>query len=193
MVWPLPDNYHHVGPFNTMLQFPAGGDTEEHAAYWHDIEYADIINQGKNPYLYFNEADEELLYKLRNNDSALARIMKSTFNLKRIVAPRMDYFSEFDLPANIPNMYSAGRRGPRGPKRVWHLGMTTVDHGGVISRKRKLQASDEPYRWELGRKHPATRRGRTRRRTVRYSRGKFNNQRTAKWVYGRRKRRRRRS
>lgn len=85
-----PPGYKYFGPFNRK----DNGDPVDHAdhvAREHDQAYEQYLNQGKNPYLYFNQADQTFLDDLnQHNDPSVAGIVgRVGFGLKKLLFPHM--------------------------------------------------------------------------------------------------------
>lgn len=55
----------------------------------HDLKYNEFIEDGKNPYLYFNEADERYLNEIEDEDSFAAYLAWIIFTGKKHLAPEM--------------------------------------------------------------------------------------------------------
>lgn len=85
--WVLP-GYKYLGPFNP-LDNGEPVNKADRAAQAHDKSYSELIKSGKNPYLYFNKADEKFIDDLKNDWSLGGIIGSSFFKLKRAVAPAL--------------------------------------------------------------------------------------------------------
>ena len=85
--WVLP-GYKYLGPFNP-LENGEPVNKADRAAQAHDKSYSELIKSGKNPYLYFNKADEKFIDDLKNDWSLGGIIGSSFFKLKRAVAPAL--------------------------------------------------------------------------------------------------------
>ena len=85
--WVLP-GYKYLGPFNP-LENGEPVNKADRAAQAHDKSYSELIKSGKNPYLYFNKADEKFIDDLKNDWSLGGIIGSSFFKLKRDVTPAL--------------------------------------------------------------------------------------------------------
>lgn len=87
----LPDltlpGYSYLGPFNRLDKGPPQGVSDA-AAREHDIAYEQYIEEGLNPYLNYNEADEEFLQKVSKESDYGGRIATGLFGLKKRFFPR---------------------------------------------------------------------------------------------------------
>ena len=85
--WVLP-GYRYLGPFNP-LDNGEPVNNADRAAQLHDHAYSELIKSGKNPYLYFNKADEKFIDDLKDDWSIGGIIGSSFFKIKRAVAPAL--------------------------------------------------------------------------------------------------------
>ncbi|ATV81493.1 VP1/VP2 [Rhinolophus pusillus bocaparvovirus 2] len=85
--WVVP-GYKYLGPFN---QLDAGEpvNKSDQAAQKHDFAYDQYIKSGKNPYLYFNKADQDFIEDLESDRSFGGWIGKTVFGIKRAIAPSL--------------------------------------------------------------------------------------------------------
>lgn len=85
--WVVP-GYKYLGPFN---QLDAGEPVNkaDQAAQKHDFAYDQYIKSGKNPYLYFNKADQDFIEDLESDRSFGGWIGKTVFGIKRAIAPSL--------------------------------------------------------------------------------------------------------
>lgn len=85
--WVLP-GYKYLGPFND-LNAGEPVNKADSAAQKHDHAYDSYIKSGKNPYLYFNKADQEFIEDLESDRSFGGWIGKTVFGIKRAIAPSL--------------------------------------------------------------------------------------------------------
>ncbi|ALT04902.1 capsid protein [Bocaparvovirus lagomorph1] len=85
--WLFP-GYRYLGPFNPSDNGEPVNAADK-AAQKHDQSYNHYINQGHNPYLYFNKADQQFLDDLRGDWSAGALAGKAVFGVKKAIAPAL--------------------------------------------------------------------------------------------------------
>ncbi|AYW35835.1 VP1/VP2 [Rhinolophus affinis bocaparvovirus 1] len=85
--WVVP-GYKYLGPFN---QLDAGEPVNkaDQAAQKHDFAYDQYLKSGKNPYLYFNKADQDFIEDLESDRSFGGWIGKTVFGIKRAIAPSL--------------------------------------------------------------------------------------------------------
>ncbi|QMP82848.1 VP1 [Rabbit bocavirus] len=86
--WTL-NGYNYLGPFNP-LNNGTPVNKADAAAQKHDQAYNDYLKSGKNPYLYFNKADQTFLDDLRGDWSAGGLVGKGFFGLKKAIAPTLN-------------------------------------------------------------------------------------------------------
>lgn len=67
----------------------------------HDKAYTKYLAQGRNPYLFYNAADERGLRLLANDKSFAGSVYKAGYKIKRAVSPTMDE-SPWKLPPPLP-------------------------------------------------------------------------------------------
>lgn len=85
--WVLP-GYKYLGPFNDLDNGEPVNKADQ-AAQKHDQLYDQYIKSGKNPYLYFNKADQEFIEDLESDRSFGGWIGKTVFGIKRAIAPSL--------------------------------------------------------------------------------------------------------
>lgn len=104
----LPDltlpGYSYLGPFNRLDKGPPK-NVSDSAAYEHDVEYERYIKGGLNPYLNYNEADEEFLEKVSRESDYGGRIATGLFSLKKRFFPR---FNGLETVKVIMELYENG-------------------------------------------------------------------------------------
>ncbi|AOX47684.1 VP1 [Miniopterus schreibersii bat bocavirus] len=85
--WVVP-GYKYLGPFNP-LDNGEPVNKADRAAQKHDQAYNQYLSEGKNPYLYFNKADQDFLEDLESDRSFGGWIGKTVFGAKRAIAPSL--------------------------------------------------------------------------------------------------------
>lgn len=80
--------YKYLGPFNSLFSGKPVNKADE-AARRHDFGYSDLLKEGKNPYLYFNEHDVNLINDLRDDTSFGGILARSVFQVKQAIAPAL--------------------------------------------------------------------------------------------------------
>lgn len=85
--WVVP-GYKYLGPFNPLDNGKPVNKADE-AAQKHDHAYNQYLSEGKNPYLYFNKADQAFLEDLESDRSFGGWIGKTVFGAKRAIAPSL--------------------------------------------------------------------------------------------------------
>lgn len=80
--------YRYLGPFNSLFSGKPVNKADE-AARKHDLGYSDLLSQGENPYLYFNEHDVNLIEDLRGDNTFGGILARSVFQIKQAVAPAL--------------------------------------------------------------------------------------------------------
>lgn len=85
--WVLP-GYKYLGPFNP-LDNGEPVNKADAAARRHDIAYDKYIKEGKNPYLYFNKADQTLIDDLKKDWSFGGILASGVFKFKKAIAPEL--------------------------------------------------------------------------------------------------------
>lgn len=86
--WVVP-GYKYLGPFNPLDNGKPVNKADQ-AAQKHDQAYNQYLSEGKNPYLYFNKADQDFLEDLESDRSFGGWIGKTVFGAKRAIAPSLD-------------------------------------------------------------------------------------------------------
>lgn len=85
--WVLP-GYKYLGPFNP-LQNGEPVNQADKAAQKHDQAYNQYLKEGKNPYLYFNKADQTFIQDLESDKSFGGWLGRTVFGAKRAIAPSL--------------------------------------------------------------------------------------------------------
>lgn len=80
--------YKYLGPFNSLFAGKPVNKADE-AARRHDLGYTDLLDKGHNPYIYFNEHDEQLIQDLQTDRTFGGILAKSVFGIKKAVAPAL--------------------------------------------------------------------------------------------------------
>lgn len=97
-----PSGYNFCGPGNAMGG--QGTNAVDELCQQHDEGYQRIQEQGGNPYLYHNSADEDFLHGLNqlphNRRTAVGHVARGYFSAKRMVAPAQA--PEHDKPTPAP-------------------------------------------------------------------------------------------
>nr|AFH96882.1 VP1 [Feline bocavirus] len=103
--WTLP-GFRYLGPFNPLNNGKPINEVDK-VAQKHDKAYDSYIKAGVNPYLHFNKADSDFIDSLSTDSSVAGWLGKSTFKLKRLLAPHLSKEKE-----------AAGNKGGTGGKRA---------------------------------------------------------------------------
>lgn len=74
--------YKYLGPFNSLFAGKPVNKADE-AARRHDLGYTDLLDKGHNPYIYFNEHDEQLIQDLQTDRTFGGILAKSVFGIKK--------------------------------------------------------------------------------------------------------------
>lgn len=85
--WVLP-GYKYLGPFNPIKNGKPINKADA-AARRHDLAYDQYLKEGKNPYLYFNKADQKFLDELKGDYSIGGLLGKGAFHIKKAIAPEL--------------------------------------------------------------------------------------------------------
>lgn len=85
--WVVP-GYKYLGPFNPLNNGPPVNKADQ-AAQKHDYSYNQYLSEGKNPYLYFNKADQEFIDDLKSDSSFGGWLGRTIFGAKRAIAPSL--------------------------------------------------------------------------------------------------------
>nr|ANN02912.1 structural protein [Ungulate bocaparvovirus 6] len=80
--------YKYLGPFNSLFAGKPVNKADE-AARRHDLGYTDLLDKGHNPYIYFNDHDEQLIQDLQTDRTFGGILAKSVFSIKKAVAPAL--------------------------------------------------------------------------------------------------------
>lgn len=83
--WTLP-GYRYLGPFNDLDQGEPTNPLDA-AARIHDQRYTDLINRQLYPYLFFNQADEELIQEAKKQPGLAAYLTNFVFSTKKKFFP----------------------------------------------------------------------------------------------------------
>lgn len=134
--WVVP-GYKYLGPFNP-LNSGKPVNKADRAAQKHDFAYSKYIKSGKNPYLYFNKADQDFLDELKTDDSFGGYLGKAAFGIKKAIAPALGG----DSPG--PSKRDEERTGRQATaafkRKLWFAKARRGDFG----KKLKMDAGGEP-------------------------------------------------
>jgi len=81
--------HNYTGPFNRDYTKKASNPTDA-ASRVHDKRYAEYEKKGKNPYTYFNRADQAWLHSTRNQYDLGSYIGNAVFKTKRMLRPSLN-------------------------------------------------------------------------------------------------------
>lgn len=136
--WTVP-GYNYLGPFNP-LKNGKPVNKADRAAQRHDRAYDRYINSGKNPYLYFNKADQDFINELENDSSFGGILGKAAFKVKKAIAPTLGG-EDKPGPSKKKDEAREGRRATAAFKRkLWFAKAKRGDFG----KKLKMDAGGEP-------------------------------------------------
>lgn len=101
--------YNYCGPFNSLDNGPPTNGADA-ACKEHDEAYNKL---GKRAYFYYNDADEELLKKLKTESGFGSRIGSAFFNAKKLIAPRLSLQKATDSQQGVTSVSSNAMSAPR--------------------------------------------------------------------------------
>nr|WUV29660.1 capsid protein [Bovine parvovirus 1] len=107
--------YNYLGPFNSLFA-GAPVNKADAAARKHDFGYSDLLKEGKNPYLYFNTHDQNLIDELKDDTSFGGKLARGVFQIKKALAPALPGTSKGGDRALKRKLYFA--RSNKGAKKA---------------------------------------------------------------------------
>ncbi|AFV48070.1 VP-1 [Wuharv (rhesus) parvovirus 1] len=84
----VPPGYNYLGPKKFKLQKKPTNPSDA-AARKHDLEYNKLIQQGHNPYFYYNHADEDFIKETNQAKDWGGKFGNYIFRAKRALAPEL--------------------------------------------------------------------------------------------------------
>nr|AMS35111.1 putative VP1 [Cutavirus] len=84
----VPPGYNFLGPFNQDFN-KEPTNPSDNAAKQHDLEYNKLINQGHNPYWYYNKADEDFIKATDQAPDWGGKFGNFIFRAKKHIAPEL--------------------------------------------------------------------------------------------------------
>lgn len=84
----VPPGYNYLGPGNTNFNLQPTNPSDR-AAQKHDLHYDQLIKEGHNPYLYFNDADKEFIKATNSATDWGGKVANFIFTAKGKLAPKL--------------------------------------------------------------------------------------------------------
>lgn len=84
----VPPGYNYLGPGNTDFNAKETNASDA-AAKKHDLAYNSLLKEGHNPYIYYNQADEDFIKDTDQAKDWGGRVGNLVFRAKRAIAPAL--------------------------------------------------------------------------------------------------------